>query len=382
MDFALSADEALFRQTVREFAQTALTPYAAEADATGAFPPAVLRQLAAFGLTGLLVPEAYDGAGVDTLRFVLALEEVARVSAALAAVLNAHNALVCAALAQAGTPAQQARWLPALARGDLLGACGLAEPEGGCDLTRLCTRAVPVGTAWQLDGQKCSVRNGGLAGLYVIYAVTDPAAAPPGVSAFLVARDTPGLQVGPPLETMGLRGLAMSDVALVACGVPREALLGVEHRGHALATATCALARLGTAAQALGIAQSALDAALAYVQERRQFGRPIAQFEGVRWLLADLHRALEAARLLTYRAAWLRDRGQPFAAAAAMARLQATETATQATIKAVQLFGGYGYMAEAAVQRHLRDAQMTAIDEGLPGSTRAALADALLPPPP
>jgi butyryl-CoA dehydrogenase len=375
MDFGLSDDQELFRRTVREFAAGVLAPAAAAADEAGAFAPETLRQTAEVGLLGMLVPEQHGGAGVDTLGYALAMEEVARACAAMATVLNVNNALVCEPLLRAGSAAQQARWLPALCRGEALGAFCLSEPETGSDVASTQTRA----GGWRLDGQKTWVTNGGLAGVYVVFAATTPEAQGRGLSAFLVEEGAAGLSIGPPLEKLGIRGSVTTDLTLTDCRVGADALLGRRDEGFGLAMQTLELGRIGIAAQALGIAQASLDAALAYAQEREQFGRPIAEFQGLRWMLADMALAVDAARLLTYRAAWLRDAGQPYGRAAAMAKLHASETAMQVATKAIQVHGGYGYMRESPVQRYFRDAKITEIYEGTSEIQRIVIAADLLP---
>src|SRR3954449_10693035 len=270
MDFGLSDDQELFRRTVRECAAGVLAPAAAAADEVGAFAPETLRQTAEVGLLGMLVPEQHGGAGVDTLGFVLAMEEVARACAAMATVLNVNNALVCEPLLRAGSAAQQARWLPALCRGEALGAFCLSEPETGSDVASTQTRAVAVDGGWRLDGQKTWVTNGGLAGVYVVFAATTPEAQGRGLSAFLVEEGAAGLSIGPPLEKLGIRGSVTTDLTLTDCRVGDDALLGTRDEGFGLAMQTLELGRIGIAAQALGIAQASLDAALAYAQEREQ----------------------------------------------------------------------------------------------------------------
>ena len=379
MDFELTDDQELFRRSVREFAAGVLAPAAPAVDEAGAFPPAILQQTADVGLLGMLAPEAYGGAALDTLHFVLALEEVAYACAAMATILIVNNALVCDPLRQAGTEEQKARWLPALCRGETLGAFGVAELSAGSDPAYVETRAQPVEGGWQLDGRKTWVINGGLAGVYVVLASTDSAPARRRQGIFLVESGAAGLHVGPPLETLGVRGAPLADLELAACRLPAAALLGGTDDGVGLAESALELARLGVAAQALGIAQAALDAAVAYARQRQQFGRTIAEFEGLRWLLADVHLAAESARLLTYRAAWLRDVGRPYGKAAAMAKLAASETAMDAATKAIQVHGGYGYMRESAVQRYFRDARATELYEGPSALQRGIIAADLLP---
>jgi alkylation response protein AidB-like acyl-CoA dehydrogenase len=385
MDFGLSEDEELFRGAVREFAGAVLAPVAAAADEAGEFAPDVLAAVADLGLFGMLVPGAHGGAGVGMLRYVLALEAVAGACAAMAAVLNAHNALAALSLVLGGSQAQQARWLPALARGEALGggALGGSGASGsGLGAAAVADGAAPragaVGEGWQLDGTARWVTNGGAAALYVV-AAPIPGASEVGTGAFLVPADAAGLRVGAPIEKVGLRGAATADLGLDGCHLPADALLGGADAGGRLVARVREAARIGSAAQALGIAGASLDAALAYAQEREQFGQPIARFEGLRHLLADVALAVDAARWLVYRAAWAWERGESAALAAALAKLQAGEAAMLAATKAVQVHGGYGYMREAAVQRYFRDAKVTQAAEGNALQQRSAIAEGLLP---
>jgi alkylation response protein AidB-like acyl-CoA dehydrogenase len=385
MDFGLSEDEELFRGAVREFAGAVLAPVAAAADEAGEFAPDVLAAVADLGLFGMLVPGAHGGAGVGMLRYVLALEAVAGACAAMAAVLNAHNALAALSLVLGGSQAQQARWLPALARGEALGggALGGSGASGdGLGAAAVADGAAPragaVGEGWQLDGTARCVTNGGAAALYVV-AAPILGASEVGTGAFLVPADAAGLRVGAPIEKVGLRGAATADLGLDGCRLPGDALLGGADAGGRLVARVREAARIGSAAQALGIAGASLDAALAYAQEREQFGQPIARFEGLRHLLADVALAVDAARWLVYRAAWVWERGESAALAAALAKLQAGEAAMLAATKAVQVHGGYGYMRESAVQRYFRDAKVTQAAEGNALQQRSAIAYGLLP---
>jgi butyryl-CoA dehydrogenase len=372
MDFALADDHELFRRTVREFARGVLTPAARAADESGAFAPEVWRETAAVGLFGLLVPDTHGGAGVDTLGFVLALEEVARECAAMASALVVHHALVCVPLVLAGSVEQQARWLPGLASGAPVGGGALPQSEG----TTLRGQPVADSGSWQLDGHVPAVTNAGPSAVYVVWAAPKPAGG--GLGAYVLESATPGLRVGPPLERVGARGAVVADLELTGCRVAGDAALGAPGAAPAVAQHARNLARIGAAAEALGIAQAALDAAMAYAREREQFGRPIADFQGLRWMLADLYLAIESARLLTYRAAWLRDQGQQFGPAAAMAQLQAAQTATHVATKAVQVHGGYGYMRESVVQRYFRDAHVVGTEYGPFGSQRTEIAATFL----
>jgi alkylation response protein AidB-like acyl-CoA dehydrogenase len=379
MDFALGDDEALFQQSVREFAAAVVAPTASAADRAGAFPTDVLRATADLGLFGMLVPEACGGAGVDTVRYVLALAEIARASAALAAMLHTHNALVCAPLSASAHP-QAHDWLVRLAQGELLGAA--AWPKIAADAgsaPHLTARR--DGDGWVLNGRVSWVTNAGGECLYLVWDGVEGVAGPGGAaaaSAFALPADTPGLAASPPFDKLGLRAAPTADLTVLNCQVPTAARLTAPDDGSS-APRVLDLARLGGAALALGIAQAALDAALAYAQERQQFGQPIARFEGLRAMLADVYLTVESARLLTYRAAWRRDRGQPFGTAATLAHLHAAEAAMLAATKAVQVHGGYGYMEESAVQRYFRDAKTLQAAEDAPHALRAAVADYLLP---
>jgi alkylation response protein AidB-like acyl-CoA dehydrogenase len=371
MDFGLTDDETLFRQSVREFATAVIAPVTTVADRAGRLPTETLREAAALGLFGMLVPEEHGGAGLDTLRYALALEEIARASAALAAVVNAHNALVCAPLAASAATEQRARLLPTLARGATIGAgwwpSGMEHQE---------VVAWRSSDGWRLDGEAPWVANAAWAGLIVLAPVGAPAE---DGRVFVVPADAPGLRVGPPLELVGLRGAGTAAVALSDCLIPTDCWLRAEPGPGDLGAETRALARLGSAAVALGIGGAALDAAVAYAGERRQFGRAIGEFEGLRGMLVGVHLAVEAARLFTYRAAWLRDRGQPWQTATAAAKLYAAEAAMLAATKAIQVHGGYEYMEESAVQRYFRDAKMIQAADESPQQQRVAIASDLLP---
>ncbi|PZN06697.1 acyl-CoA dehydrogenase [Thermaerobacter composti] len=370
------------RRAVREFAQRELAPRAAAYDASGEFPWENVRRLAEHGYLGMMIPEEYGGGGMDTLAHAICLEEVARACAATAVVMDVHNSLVGELINRWASAAMKARWLPVLARGDRLGAFCLTEPDAGSDAAALKTTAVRDGDHYVLHGRKTFISNGGVAEIYVVFAVTDPAAGSRGISAFLVEKGTPGLSFGKPFKKMGIRASATTDVILEGVRVPAENLIGQEGQGYKIALATLDNGRVGIGAQAVGIAQAALDRAVAYASQRKQFGRPIASFQGIQFKLADMATAIEAARLLVYRAAVLYDQsvrtGRRASKEIAMAKLFASEVAMRVTTEAVQIHGGYGYLQDFEVERLMRDAKITQIYEGTSEVQRMVIARALL----
>ncbi|QIA27173.1 acyl-CoA dehydrogenase [Thermaerobacter sp. PB12/4term] len=370
------------RAAVREFAQRELAPRAAAYDESGEFPWENVRRLAEHGYLGMMIPEAYGGGGMDTLAHAICLEEVARACAATAVVMDVHNSLVGELINRWAGEAMKARWLPVLARAEQLGAFCLTEPDAGSDAAALKTTAVRDGEHYVLNGRKTFISNGGVAGLYVVFAVTDPAAGSRGISAFLVEKGTPGLSFGKPFKKMGIRASATTDVILEQVRVPAENLIGREGQGYKIALATLDNGRVGIGAQAVGIAQAALDRAVAYAGQRRQFGRPIGSFQGIQFKLADMATQVEAARLLVYRAAVLYDEsvrtGRRASKEIAMAKLFASEVAMKVTTEAVQIHGGYGYLQDFEVERLMRDAKITQIYEGTSEVQRMVIARALL----
>jgi len=379
MDFALPDELRLLQETVREFVADAVTPRAAERDREAAFPADELRAAATLGLCGLMVPEEFGGNPVGSLGAVLVYEEVAAGSPALSVTLSVHNTLVCGAVATYGRPELQAELLPRLASGEILGAYALTEPGAGSDAAALTTRARRDGDHYVLDGRKIFVTHGDHAGLYIIFAVTDPEARTSRrISAFAVDRDTPGLTVPRREHKLGLRASEIAEVTLTDCRVPATRLLGNEGDGFGIAMALLDGGRIGIGAQAVGIARGAYDLARRYARERQQFGRPIADFQVIQWKLADMATRIDAARLLVWRAATLRDQGKPHTQAASQAKLFASETATFVTDQAVQIHGGYGYLEEYAVERYFRDARATVIYEGTSEIQRLVIARRLL----
>ncbi|MDR7417512.1 MAG: acyl-CoA dehydrogenase [Armatimonadota bacterium] len=378
MAVELSDEHRMIQATVREFAARELLPIAADLDQRPRYPADVVAKAADLGLMGMMVPEEYGGQGLDPLAYVIAQEELARVSAGFQTIVTVNNSLVCDPILQFGTEEQRRRYLPGLASGRTLGCYCLTEPTAGSDAMSLRASAVLRDGEWVLSGTKVFVTNGVEADLCVVYARTEDTKGARGISAFLVEKSFPGVTVGKVEHKLGIRCSSTAEVVFDECRVPADNLLGQRGDGGKIALATLDGGRIGIAAQALGIARASLEDATAYVRQRHQFGAPVATFQAVRWALADMATRLEAARLLTYRAAALRAAGQPHAREAAMAKLAASETAMFAAHKAVQLFGGYGYIQEYAVERYFRDAKITEIYEGTSEIQRMVISRSLL----
>jgi alkylation response protein AidB-like acyl-CoA dehydrogenase len=368
----------MIQTVVREFAARELLPIAAELDQHSRFPGEVLAKAAALGLLGMTVPEAYGGAGMDTVAYVIAQEELARACAGFQTIVTVNNSLVCEPILRYGTEDQKRRFLPDLAQGRRLGCYCLTEPTSGSDSMALRMTATRRNGAWILSGTKIFVTNGVEADLCIVYARSEDAPGSDGISAFLVEKSSPGLRVGKVEKKLGIRCSSTAELVFDECRIPEEHLLGRRGGGGRIALETLDGGRIGIAAQALGIARACLEEATGYVQQRWQFGRPIAEHQAVRWALADMATRLEAARLLTHRAAALRAAGQRCTKEAAMAKLVASETAMWAAHKAVQLFGGYGYIQDYPVERYFRDAKITEIYEGTSEIQRLVIARHLL----
>ncbi len=379
MDFSLTDDQHLIRDTVRQFMEAEVRPVIRQYDREEKFPEAELRKLGELGCCGMLVPEAWGGAGLDTISYVLMLEEVARVDAASAVALSVTNSVVGVPLWKHGTEAQKKKYLPRLSRGEILGAFCLTEPEAGSDSAAIQTRATRQGDVYGLNGTKSWVSNGGVAGVYLVFAKTDPAAGARGVTAFLVEPTFPGFRVSRYEDKMGLRTSRSAEIVFTDCEVPAENRLGEE--GHGLKIALEALdgGRVGIAAQAVGIAQGAFEEAVRYAKQRRAFGKTISEFQAIQWMLADMQTEIEAARTLTHYAAWLRDQGStrlgPYAS---RAKLYASEMVNRVVYKAVQVHGSVGYSRETDVERMYRDARVISIYEGTSEIQRLIIARDLL----
>lgn len=364
MDFALSDDLMAMQRAVREFARAEIAPVAAELDRTPRYPWETLRRMGELGLLGVSVPEEYGGAGLDVLSYVVLLEEIAAADASHATIMSVTNGLPQSLLLAHGSEEQKRRYLPLLASGEWIGAFCLSEAHSGSDAAALSTRAERDGSGYRLNGTKAWVTSGGEAQLYLVLAKTDPAAGPRGVSCFLVEKGTPGMSFGRPEEKMGQHAAVTASLIFEDCYVGQEALLGPEGQGFVLAMSSLDGGRVGIASQSVGIARAAFEAARQYASERQAFGRAIHEFQAIGFKLADMLTAIEAARLLTYQAAWRKDAGYRITREAAMAKLLASQTATKVTSEALQVFGGYGYTKDYPVERYFRDARVTEIYEG------------------
>ena len=374
----LSDDHRMIGATVREFAARELLPIAADLDHTSRFPAEVIAKAAELGLLGLTVPEVYGGPGLDHVAYVVAHEELARASAGFQTIVTVNTSLVCEPILRWGTEEQKRRYLPDLVSGRRLGCYCLTEPAAGSDAMALRTTATLRDGIWFLSGTKIFVTNGAEADLCLVYARSEDAPGARGISAFLVEKSFSGVKVGKVEKKLGIKCSSTTELIFDGCRVPAENLLGGRGEGGRIALATLDGGRIGIAAQALGIARACLEEATAYAQQRQQFGQPIANFQAVRWGLADMATRLDAARLLTYRAAALRSAGRPCTQEAAMAKLFASETAMWAAHRAVQIFGGYGYTQEYPVERYFRDAKITEIYEGTSEIQRLVISRHLL----
>ncbi|HJA99404.1 MAG TPA: acyl-CoA dehydrogenase [Candidatus Alistipes avicola] len=378
MDFSLTKQQELFLQMIREFAEKEVKPLAAEIDETERFPKETVEKMAKLGIMGIPFPAEYGGAGGDNIMYSMAVEELSRVCGTTGVIVSAHTSLCAAPIYEFGTPEQKEKYLTKLATGEWIGAFGLTEPNAGTDASAQQTMAVKDGDNYILNGSKIFITNGGEAQVYVIFAMTDKSAGTRGISAFIVERGFPGFSIGKKEKKMGIRASATTELIFENCIVPKENLLGQEGKGFGIAMKTLDGGRIGIAAQALGIAQGAMDETVKYVKERKQFGRSIGQFQNTQFQLADLQTRIQAARLLVRSAAFKKDRKVPFSADAAMAKLFAAETAMDMTTKAVQFHGGYGYTREYPVERMMRDAKITEIYEGTSEVQRMVISSALL----
>jgi len=377
VDFQLSADQLAIQALARELADGEIAPNAAEWDRDQRFPDELIPKLAELGLMGVCVPEEYGGAGADFLSYVLVLEELSRADAGVGVTVAVHTSATTLPLLAFGTDEQRERFVPPLARGEHLGAFALTEPGSGSDAGSLRTSAAPDADGWLLNGSKQWITNGSRAGTFVLFARTDSTTAGArGVSCFVL--DAEHVRITREEEKLGLHSSTTSDLVLEDARVGRDRLLHEEGRGFRVAMATLDGGRIGIAAQAVGIAQAAYDVARAYAADREQFGRRIGDFQAIQWKLADMATDIDAARLLTYRAAWLKQEGRPHAADGAKAKLFASEMARRQTAEAIQILGGYGYTREFPVERYYRDAKITEIYEGTSEIQRLVIARSIL----
>ncbi|HSB53942.1 MAG TPA: acyl-CoA dehydrogenase family protein, partial [Gemmatimonadales bacterium] len=360
---ALSEEEGMFRDAVREFAESEVRPLVSAMDEAARFEPSLIPKFFELGLMGIEVPERFGGAGGGIFMAVLAIEELARVDASAAIYVDVHNTLVNNALLRGGSDGQQGRYFPRLTAG-MLGAFALSEPDSGSDAFALATRADRAGDGWQLTGRKFWITNGGEADLFIVFANTDFAKGYKGITGFLVERGFPGFSVGKKENKLGIRASSTTELILEQCVVPEANVLGTVGQGYKIAIETLNEGRIGIGAQMIGVGRGALEAATGYVRERKQFGKAIAEFQGVQFQLAQMATDLEAARLMVYNAARLKDAGLPFAQQAAMAKLFSSQVADRTTSRCLELFGGYGYSKEYPAEKYYRDAKIGTIYEG------------------
>ncbi len=378
MDFKLTDNQKMIRNMVREFAEKEIEPVAAELDEKEEYPHDILKKMANLGLLGIIVPTEYGGAGLDTVSYAIVIEEISKKCASTGVVTSVHNSLVCDPILKYGTEEQKKKYLPILAKGEMIGAFSGTEANAGTDLGAMETTAVIDGDHYVINGSKMFITSGGEAGIHIVFAMTDKSAGYRGMSAFIVESDTEGFEVGSIFEKMGINASLTAELIFEDMHVPKENLLGEEGQGFKIALGTLDGGRIGIAAQAVGIAQRALEESIEYSQQRQQFGRPISKFQAIQWKIADMATNIEASRLLLHRAAFTKDQGGRFSKEAAMAKLFASETAVKAALEGVQIHGGYGYTKEYVVERLLRDAKITEIYEGTSEAQKMVIAKNVL----
>ncbi len=377
MNFQLTEEQEMLRKMVREFAENEVEPTARERDEEERFDREIFDQMAELGLTGIPWPEEYGGIGSDFISYCIAVEELSRVCASTGVTLSAHLSLASWPIFAYGTEEQKKNYLKRLATGEALGAFALSEPGAGSDVAAMKTTAEKDGDHYVINGSKSWITNGGEADIYVVFAKTDPEARHRGISAFIIEKGTEGFSFGKKEKKLGIRSSPTTELIFENCRIPKENLLGEEGEGFKIAMRTLDGGRNGIAAQAVGIAQGALDAAISYAKEREQFGKPIAHNQAISFKLADMATEIEAARLLTYQAAWLESNGKPYGTQSAMSKLYAGDVAMRVTVEAVQIFGGYGYTKDYPVERYMRDAKITQIYEGTQEVQRLVIGRAL-----
>lgn len=378
MNFDLTKEQSLFEKMIKSFAEKEVKPLAAEIDETERFPVETVKKMAPLGIMGIPVPEEYGGSGGNNLMYSIAIEELSAACATTGVIVSAHTSLCVAPILENGTPAQKQKYLPKLASGEWLGAFGLTEPNAGTDASAQQTTAIEDGDNYILNGSKIFITNAGYAQVYIILAMTDKSAGIKGISAFIVEEGTPGFSIGKKEKKMGIRGSSTCELIFENCVIPKENLLGKIGKGFGIAMKTLDGGRIGIAAQALGIAQCAMDETVKYIKERKQFGRPISAFQNTQFQLAELQTKISAARLLVRSAAFKKDQGINYSTDAAMAKLYAAEVAMEMANKAIQFHGGYGYTREYSVERLLRDAKITEIYEGTSEVQKMVISASLL----
>ncbi|HWW50784.1 MAG TPA: acyl-CoA dehydrogenase [Verrucomicrobiae bacterium] len=364
MNLELSEEQRLLWLSVREFAQAELKPHAREIDETGRFPREIFDKAAKLGLTGVALPEQYGGAGMDHVSYTIVVEEISRVCASTGVILSVQNSLYCDPIYRFGTEEQKKLFLVPFAGGHKIGCYALTEPQAGSNAAALRTTAVRKRDHYVINGTKAWITNGGVADAAIVYVSTEPEKSEKGITALIVEKGTPGFSVGKEEKKLGINATACTELSFIDCEVPVENRIGLEGEGYKVALSTLDGGRIGIASQATGIAQGAFEAALLYAQQRQAFGHPIADFQAIQFMLADMATEIDAARLLARRAAWKQDSGARFTMEASIAKLFASEMATRVAHKAIQVHGGYGYSREYPVERAYRDARITEIYEG------------------
>lgn len=378
MNFELNNEQSMAREMFAAFAEKEVKPLAHDIDEEERFPAETVEKMKKYGFFGIPYPKELGGQGCDVLTYIMCVEELSKVCGTTGVIVSAHTSLCADPIYKYGTKEQKEKYLVPLASGKKIGAFGLTEPGAGTDASGQQTKAVLDGDHYVLNGSKIFITNGGVADIYVVFAMTDKSKGVKGISAFIVEKEFPGFSIGKKEKKMGIRGSATTELVFENCIVPKENLLGQEGKGFSVAMTTLDGGRIGIAAQALGIAEGALDETIKYVKERKQFGRSIAAFQNTQFRIADMKTKIDAAKLLVYRAAMLKQAGAKFSTEAAMAKLFAAETAMSVTTECVQLFGGYGYTREYPVERMMRDAKITEIYEGTSEVQRMVISNALL----
>jgi butyryl-CoA dehydrogenase len=364
MDFALTNEQEMVQRTAREFAEKEIGPIAAEIDEKAEFPVETVRKMGELGYMGMCIPKEYGGAGVDPISYVITLEEIARVCASHCVIMSVNNSLVCDPLFTFGTEEQKQKYLIPLASGKWLGCFSMTEPGAGTDVSTYKTAAVKQGDEYIINGTKIFVTNGNTADIVILFAMTDPEKKHRGQTAFIVPTDTEGFSVGTVENKMGIRASQQAELVLEDVAVPEESVLGKVGMGFKISMVTLDSGRIGISAQALGIAQGALEASVKYAQEREQFGKPLRKFQAIQWFISDMATEIDAARMLVYKAAFDKWQGRPYSVSASMAKYFASDVAVKATRNAVQIHGGYGFIKDYPVERFYRDAKITEIYEG------------------
>jgi len=378
MVFDLTEEQRMIQDMARNFAQKEVLPKAADLDETGRYPEDLVRQMAELGLMGVSVPEEYGGAGMDAVCYVIAMEEIARACASTAVIMSVNNSLVCDPILKFGTEEQKKKYLVPLASGRKLGCFGLTEPGAGSDAGSQKTTAVPIGDHYLVNGTKNFITNAPVADTCILFTMTDREKKHKGITTFILDMKSEGVSIGKHEKKMGIKASPTASIILEDVKIPAGNRLGKEGDGFKIAMHTLDGGRIGIAAQAIGIARASLEDSLAYAKERKQFGQAISEFQAIQWMLADMATEIESARLLTYRAAWLKDREMRHSKESAMAKLYASEAAMRAGVKGIQIHGGYGYIKEYPAERHFRDAKITEIYEGTSEIQRLVIAAAIL----